>query len=118
MAPGTVVVVDVVELPLLVVVVVTGSVVVDVVVGMVTVVRGFVNASTAEVATSATSTAASADRSTQLVRLPRGELRSGAGPDPPPLAPSLAAPCRPSTTPTSCGFYGSSTATVVPSCAR
>ncbi|MGO9196589.1 MAG: hypothetical protein ACLQK4_05620 [Acidimicrobiales bacterium] len=86
-APGTVVVVGggVVGL-VLCVVVVTGSVVVDVEVGTVTVVGELVEANTADVTTSATNTAVSADRSGQFALLARGGVSRVVGPDPPPFA--------------------------------
>ena len=117
-APGTVVAVgggDVGLLPFTVVVV-TGTVVVDVEVGATTTVVGEdVEANTADVTTSATNTAARADRSGQFALLARGGVSRVAGPDPPPLATPC---CRPFTAPTSCGLHWSSSLTVVPTWVR
>lgn len=90
-APGTVGTFGVVggvvgPVPLLAVVVVEGSVVVDVVVGTVTIVRGVVDASNADVTMSATNTTVSADRSGQFVLLSRCRIGRVAAFDPPPPA--------------------------------
>lgn len=121
-APGTVVVVGggVVGLVLFVVVVVTGSVVVDVdvEVGTVTVVGELVEANTADVTTSATNTAVSADRSGQFALLARSGVSWVVGPDPP-LSPPLASRCcRPSTAPASGGLHWPSNVTLVPTWMR
>ncbi len=101
----------VVPLVPLVVVVVTGSVEVDVVVGTVRVAGELVEANTADVTTSARNTVLRTDRSGQFALLARGGVSRVAGQDPPVSASGC---CFPSTVLPRMGFALSSNVTVLP----